>query len=62
VYKVDQLKTTVAGDAMERFVREENLRLYRRALSETTDEVKRGVLRTLIALLEEDSRDKAHDR
>jgi hypothetical protein len=43
---------------MERFVREENLKLYRKALAETTDEVKRGVLLTLIALLEQEYRDK----
>jgi hypothetical protein len=38
---------------MDKFVRDENLKLYRRALAETTDEVKQGVLRTLIAILED---------
>jgi hypothetical protein len=43
---------------MDKFVRDENLKLYRRALAEATDEVKRGVLLTLIALLEQENREK----
>jgi hypothetical protein len=38
---------------MENFVRDENLRLYRKALAETTDEVKRRILLSLIAILED---------
>jgi hypothetical protein len=38
---------------MENFVREENLRLYRRALLESSDEVQRRVLVILLRLLME---------
>ncbi|MGX7744971.1 hypothetical protein [Rhodopseudomonas parapalustris] len=38
---------------METFVRDENLKLYRRLLSETRDEDRRRVLKQLIAKLTE---------
>jgi hypothetical protein len=37
------------GNFMERFIRNENLKLWRRQLAETTDEQKRAVLIDLIA-------------
>ena len=39
---------------MDKFVREENLKLYRRLLSETHDEERRRVLRKLIDSLAAD--------
>ena len=41
---------------LERFVRDENLKLYRRLLSETHDEDRRRVLKQLIAQLTERDR------
>ncbi|WP_182915242.1 hypothetical protein [Rhodopseudomonas palustris] len=38
---------------MDKFVREENLKLYRRLLSETRDEERRRVLLQLIASLDD---------
>ena len=39
----------IGDDAMERFIHNENLKLWRRQLSETTDPKKRSLLLDLIA-------------
>lgn len=44
------------GTSLDKFVREENLKLYRRLLSETHDEERRRVLMQLIANLSERDR------
>ncbi|WP_415914735.1 hypothetical protein [Rhodopseudomonas palustris] len=41
---------------MDRFIRDENLKLYRRALSETKDADQRKILLALIAALEVQAR------
>ncbi|MCG6204568.1 hypothetical protein LPW26_07975 [Rhodopseudomonas sp. HC1] len=44
------------GTSLEKFVREENLKLYRRLLSETQDEERRRVLLQLMASLNDRDR------
>jgi len=45
---------------MEKFVRDENLKLYRKLLAETRDEDRRRVLQQLIAnLIEHDPRSRS---
>ena len=46
---------------MDKFVREENLKLYRRLLSETHDEERRRVLLQLIAGLNGQNRHERRD-
>jgi hypothetical protein len=43
------------GCAMERFIRNENIRRYRKLLEEETDEEKRNIIRKLLA--EEEARE-----